>query len=213
MLQSTWAPERTAQQLCCTRSLVMVYGILSSPSRDQTHVPCFGRWILYHWTIRGVPCSTICICYHTWVFKHDVSFSNPQLPNAPSSPPDEGLEIHLRETPRNQQVDRLSLCKLRTTVDQVQNAHTQGRAAGKGCPCQPAVTACGPQEGGRRCSGRRCGSPGAGPRGLLTAHFPQAPKGCTSGRPRCGHGVPTLQWSHICRAHETLQGRQLVTAA
>lgn len=51
-------------------------------------------------------------------FKHDVSFSNPQLPNAPSSPPDEGLEICLRETPGNQQVDRLSLRKLRTMVDQ-----------------------------------------------------------------------------------------------
>lgn len=51
-------------------------------------------------------------------FRHDVSFSNPQLPNAPSSPPDEGLEIRLRETPGNQQVDRLSLRKLRTMVDQ-----------------------------------------------------------------------------------------------
>ena len=28
---------------------------LSSPTRDRTHVPCFGRWILNHWTTREVP--------------------------------------------------------------------------------------------------------------------------------------------------------------
>ena len=28
---------------------------LSSPTRDRTHVPCIGRWILNHWTTRGVP--------------------------------------------------------------------------------------------------------------------------------------------------------------
>ena len=30
---------------------------LSSPTRDGTHIPCTGRWILYHWTTREVlPC-------------------------------------------------------------------------------------------------------------------------------------------------------------
>ena len=28
---------------------------LSSPTRDRTHVPCIGRWILNHWTTREVP--------------------------------------------------------------------------------------------------------------------------------------------------------------
>ena len=28
---------------------------LSSPTRDRTHLPCFGRQILYHWTTREVP--------------------------------------------------------------------------------------------------------------------------------------------------------------
>ena len=29
--------------------------VLSCPSRDQTHNPCIGRWILNHWTTREVP--------------------------------------------------------------------------------------------------------------------------------------------------------------
>ena len=28
---------------------------LSSPIKDQTHIPCIGRWILNHWTTREVP--------------------------------------------------------------------------------------------------------------------------------------------------------------
>ena len=28
---------------------------LSSPTMDQTHVPCIARWILNHWAIREVP--------------------------------------------------------------------------------------------------------------------------------------------------------------
>ena len=27
---------------------------LSSPTRDQTRIPCIGRWILTHWTAREV---------------------------------------------------------------------------------------------------------------------------------------------------------------
>ena len=34
---------------------------LSAPVRDQTHVPCIGRQILRHWTIRKV-CMCVCVC-------------------------------------------------------------------------------------------------------------------------------------------------------
>ena len=34
---------------------------LSSLTRDRTHVPCIGRWILNHWTTREVP--YICFSY------------------------------------------------------------------------------------------------------------------------------------------------------
>ena len=36
---------------------------LHSPTRDQTCVPCIGRWILNHWTIREVPQSFILNTY------------------------------------------------------------------------------------------------------------------------------------------------------
>ena len=32
---------------------------LCSPSRDQTHTPCAGRWSLNHWTTREVPPQSI----------------------------------------------------------------------------------------------------------------------------------------------------------
>ena len=32
---------------------------LSSPTRDQTCIPCIARWILNHWTTREVPYTTI----------------------------------------------------------------------------------------------------------------------------------------------------------
>ena len=32
---------------------------LSSSTRDQTHIPCIGRWILNHWTTREIPPSGI----------------------------------------------------------------------------------------------------------------------------------------------------------
>ena len=94
---------------------------MGSQFPNQGSNPCVLLWKVdsSHWTIRGVPSSTTCICYHTWVSRPNVSFSNPQLPNAPSCPPGEELEIHLREAPRNQQADRLSLHKLGTMVDQV----------------------------------------------------------------------------------------------
>ena len=39
---------------------------LSSPTRDRTHVPCIGTWILDHWTIREVP--SIYLLADIWVF-------------------------------------------------------------------------------------------------------------------------------------------------
>ena len=32
---------------------------LSSLTRDQTHIPCIGRWTLNHWTTRLVPCNKV----------------------------------------------------------------------------------------------------------------------------------------------------------
>ena len=32
---------------------------LSSLTRDQTHIPCIGRWIPNHWTTRLVPCNKV----------------------------------------------------------------------------------------------------------------------------------------------------------
>ena len=43
-----------AQQLWCT-GLVTPRHVGSSHTWDGTHVPCIGRWILNHWTIRKVP--------------------------------------------------------------------------------------------------------------------------------------------------------------
>ena len=50
-----------ALQLRGASSVVVVCGLscprmrdLNSPTRDQTHIPCIGRRILYHWTTREV---------------------------------------------------------------------------------------------------------------------------------------------------------------
>ena len=40
-------------------SLVTPKHVESSQTRDQTHVPCIGRQILYHWTAREVPELTL----------------------------------------------------------------------------------------------------------------------------------------------------------
>ena len=69
---SSWgvqAPEGMGSVVCDMRALslrrgssvVVVHGLpcgmwdLSSPTRDQTRVPCIGRRIHYHWTNREVP--------------------------------------------------------------------------------------------------------------------------------------------------------------
>ena len=57
--------------LQCAGSKVVV--ILSSLTRNQTHVPYIGRWILNHWTTKEVPTPTgfniiVTIKVHTKVF-------------------------------------------------------------------------------------------------------------------------------------------------
>ena len=41
-----------ASVLCC--GFLAPQHVLSSPTRDHTHIPCFGRWSLNHWTAREV---------------------------------------------------------------------------------------------------------------------------------------------------------------
>ena len=66
-----WAPECVGSVVCGTRalslrctSLVVVVRGLSCPVAcgillDQTHIPCIGRRILYHWTTREVALSVL----------------------------------------------------------------------------------------------------------------------------------------------------------
>ena len=44
-----WAHSKQAQELWHTCSVVPRQ-VESSQTRDQSHVPCIGRWILNHWT-------------------------------------------------------------------------------------------------------------------------------------------------------------------
>ena len=61
----TWAPEHVGSLLVARRLSSCIVraqlprGVwdLSTPTRDQTHIPCIGRWILNHWTTREVPIS------------------------------------------------------------------------------------------------------------------------------------------------------------
>ena len=46
-----WSTDSRAQ---AQESLVARRHVESSWTRDQTHVPCTGRWILRHWTTSGV---------------------------------------------------------------------------------------------------------------------------------------------------------------
>ena len=52
----TWA-----QLFSCT-GLIVLWNVGSSWTRDQTWVPCTGRWILNHWTTREVP--NVYLLYH-----------------------------------------------------------------------------------------------------------------------------------------------------
>ena len=59
---------------------------LSSQARDQTHVPCIGRWILNHWPTREVPWQLIfikilcaCMLSQIWLFvtPHSIAHQAP----------------------------------------------------------------------------------------------------------------------------------------
>ena len=45
---------------------------LSSPSRNQTYVPCIGRRILNHWTTKEVPKFDFFMLLHLWLFVREV---------------------------------------------------------------------------------------------------------------------------------------------
>ena len=67
----------------CTGSLLQHMGsgvvayrhVGSSQIRDQTRAPCIGRWILNHWTTRGVPYLFVYLfgctrsCGGTWALR------------------------------------------------------------------------------------------------------------------------------------------------
>ena len=66
-------------------SLVALWHVQSSQTRDWTYVPCTGRWILRHCSTRGVPsrfCNSVyfvntwCIywCCWIWVYYYTISF-------------------------------------------------------------------------------------------------------------------------------------------
>ena len=57
LLQSTGS-RAWAQQLWCT-GFIALWLVRSSQTRDQTRVPCTGRWILIHCATRAVPRALI----------------------------------------------------------------------------------------------------------------------------------------------------------
>ena len=60
-VQATLVAACRLQSVCrlssCRTWAEMPHGMwdISSPTRDQTHVPCIGRWMLNYWTTREVP--------------------------------------------------------------------------------------------------------------------------------------------------------------
>ena len=53
-----------ARELQSTWTLVVEVCDLSSPNKDQAHVPFIGRWILNHWTTREVPVVKLVTSHH-----------------------------------------------------------------------------------------------------------------------------------------------------
>ena len=47
-------------------ALVSPQHVESSRTRDQTHIPCIGRWALNHWTISEVPGRVLDINTSSW---------------------------------------------------------------------------------------------------------------------------------------------------
>ena len=79
-----------AQRLWHT-GLVAPRHVGSSQTRDQTCVPCIGRWILNYWTTKEVPLIVVLICISLiissfgYLFKI-VPFSNPYTWDSSSTP-------------------------------------------------------------------------------------------------------------------------------
>ena len=75
----------TEHQLRMQASVVTVHGLTcpkhveSSRTRDRTHIPCIGRWILNHWTARVVhdTCFLMWMCLqsHNFLSKYLCSLS------------------------------------------------------------------------------------------------------------------------------------------
>ena len=71
-----WALGRTAFGNCGTRrshcsSQVDPWDVEYSRIRDWTHVPCFGRQILKHWTTREIPPPFFFLCINwLWLTDH-----------------------------------------------------------------------------------------------------------------------------------------------
>ena len=75
-----WTPEKEGSAVAVRSfSCHAACGILSSLTRDQTHVPCVGRRILNHWTSREV----LSISYITV----GICEPHPPSPSLPDPPP------------------------------------------------------------------------------------------------------------------------------
>ena len=64
-LQQLWHVDSRACAVWCT-GLVALRHMESSWTRDQMHVPCIGRQILYHWTTREVQLDSLCYFVPQW---------------------------------------------------------------------------------------------------------------------------------------------------
>ena len=54
------ALEYTGFPICCTSAQWLQ--LMGSGARDQTRIPCIGRWVLNHWTTKKVPSFTSLRC-------------------------------------------------------------------------------------------------------------------------------------------------------
>ena len=59
ILQHAGSLVKACELNSCGARVQLPHGMwdLSSSTRDRTHIPCIGRWILYHWITREVPPS------------------------------------------------------------------------------------------------------------------------------------------------------------
>ena len=50
---------------CCEKAQLLAQGMwdLNSLTRDRTHVPCIGKWLLNHWITREFPTSSFLVSF------------------------------------------------------------------------------------------------------------------------------------------------------